>query len=80
MKAQVPQPQAPVTDKLFDQLQVQAARENVEAKSNLVRADQASLMARYGFRLAMQGGSTSPLSSMGGYPGVIRSGGPAGNF
>ncbi|MEO6381970.1 MAG: hypothetical protein ABIO35_08230 [Nitrobacter sp.] len=48
---------------LFDQLAAQAGRDNDVAVAAQVRGDQASILARYGTRVALAGTGGTPVMS-----------------
>lgn len=54
-------PQAPAPDPLFQALQAQAAKDQLVADQEHARGEQAALLARYGFRLALAGTNSSPM-------------------
>jgi hypothetical protein len=57
-----PQPEAATPDPMFYQLAAQAQNDKITALTTEATADSASLMARYGTRLALAGSTTgSPL-------------------
>ena len=57
----VPQYQAPGPDPEVTILDQNIQQQQTDAAKNEAQIDTASLMARYGTRLAMAGGTTSPL-------------------
>jgi hypothetical protein len=57
-----PKPSQPAPNPLFDQLAQQSAEENIRAATVRAQGDQASLIARYGTRMALAGSQQgSPL-------------------
>lgn len=60
---QVPTYQAPPPDPTVTALNAKAQADDIAAMQTTAQIDTASLMARYGTRLAMAGGTTSPLAA-----------------
>ena len=57
---QAPKYEAPPTDPAITALGAKAQADDLSALQNTASIDTASLMARYGTRLAMAGGSSQP--------------------
>jgi hypothetical protein len=68
-----PKPQQPAPNPMYDTLAQQAANDQLRATTQQAMGDQASLIARYGTRLAMAGQSTgSPLVTSPSFTGTGR--------